>query len=236
LRTTKNQDLEAERVKFERGVSQLEMKLGHGFARKELIRQALTHSSFAKEAGKESYERLEFLGDRVVELAVSDWLFQNRAWDEGELSKVLSWLVDEESLAEAAERLGLDDVIRVGKSYAGTRPSASMLADTFEAVVGALYIDAGLEIASRAVVTFLLREGDFGQLPEDYFSRNLLEERCRRTGGQGPIYSHQERGPEHAKEFECTVSVEGGLAGRGKGRTKKEAERRASADLLGRMR
>lgn len=236
MRTMKNKDLEAERVKFERGISQLETKIGHGFTRKELIRQALTHSSFAREAGKESYERLEFLGDRVVELAVSDWLFQNRAWDEGELSKMLSWLVDEESLAGAAERLGLDDAIRVGKSYAGVRPSASMLADTFEAVVGALFIDAGLEVASGAVVTYLLREGDFGELPEDYFSRNTLEELCHRTGAPGPTYSHMERGPEHAKEFECRVSVDGGLVGRGVGRTKKEAERRASADLLSKMR
>ncbi|MDD1771106.1 MAG: ribonuclease III [Methanomassiliicoccales archaeon] len=235
MRTSKNKDLEAERVKFERGVTQLEEKTGHRFVRRELIRQALTHSSLAEEADKESYERLEFLGDRVVELAVSDWLFQNRPWDEGELSKVLSWLVDEESLAKAARGLGLDDSIRVGKSYAGKGPSAGMLADSFEAVIGAVFIDAGLDVASRLVVKFLLRKGDFGELPEDYFSRNTLEERCRRKGVQVPIYFHLERGPEHEKEFECTVVVEGGLAGKGIGRTKKEAERRASADLLSRM-
>src|SRR5271157_6378119 len=119
----REKDPEVERVLFERGLSELEERIGHSFVRKRLLRQAMTHSSFAMEDGKESYERLEFLGDRVLELAVSDWLFHNRGWDEGQLSKTLAWLVDEESLASAAEGLRLNENVRLGKSFAGRMPT-----------------------------------------------------------------------------------------------------------------
>ncbi len=220
---------------FETAVSRLEETIGHRFARRELIRQALTHASYAKENDKESYERLEFLGDRVVELVVSDWLFENRTWTEGDLSKALSWLVDEESFAGAARGLGLGEVIRLGKSYAGRSPSASVLADSYEALIGALYLDSGMGLASKAVVRSLLKGGDIGDPPADYFSRSVLEERCQKTGRSAPVFSHSESGREHEKVFECIVSLKGGSVGRGSGRTKKEAERRASADLLSKM-
>jgi ribonuclease-3 len=231
-RISKSKDAEAKRVFFEKGLADLEDALGHRFERKELARDALTHSSFAAETGKASYERLEFLGDRVVELAVSEWLYRNRSDDEGDMAKVLGWLVDEESLGGVARELGLEGLIRLGRSYAGGKPSSSVLADSFEAVIGALFVDAGPETASRIVVSHLLKDGRFGGPPEDYLSRSLLEERCRKEGLALPTFAHRERGPDHEKEFECTVILEGDLVGKGKGRTKKEAERRASADLL----
>jgi len=106
------------------------------------------------------------------------------------------------------------------------------LADSFEALVGAAYVESGFGIASGIVVRFLLNEGEIGEPPADYFSRSVLEERCQKLGRPSPSFEYAESGREHEKRFECTVSIEGGQTGSGWGRTKKEAERKASADLL----
>ncbi len=166
---------------------------------------------------------------------MSEWLYANRASDEGELSKALSWLVDEDSLAGAARRMGIEETIRLGKSYAGGAPSSSVLADSFEAVIGAVFLDSGIGPTSRIVVHFLLDDGRIGEPPSDYFSRSELEEHCQKLGSAAPAFSYAESGLDHEKSFECVVTIEGGLRGSGSGRTKKEAERKASADLLKRM-
>jgi ribonuclease-3 len=231
-------DPEAERLFFERGLDELQERLGYSFGRKELLRQALTHSSYVGETKKgKSYERLEFLGDRVIEVTVCEWLFQNRPNDdEGELSKALGWIADEESLARIGEELGLRRLIRLGQSLRGNGISESVLADAVEAIMCAVYLDGGMNPAAKLVTRLVLKDGKIGAMPEDFLSRSTLEEVCCKLDLDPPIFSHEAQGPEHQKIFRCTVSVGGAIKGEGTGKTKKAAERRASADALEKMR
>jgi len=234
----KKVDLEAERVFFERDLDELQGRLGYNFGRRELLRQALTHSSYVGEVKKgKSYERLEFLGDRVIEVTVCEWLFQNRPNDdEGELSKALGWIADEESLARIGEELGLRNLIRLGQSLRGNGISESILADAVEAIMCAVYLDGGMNPAAKLVIRLVLKDGKVGAMPEDFLSRSTLEEVCCKLDLDPPAFTHEEQGPEHQKVFRCTVSVGGAIKGEGTGRTKKAAERRASADALEKMR
>lgn len=199
-----------------------------------LLETALTHSSYAHEVGEGvSYnERLEFLGDAVVQLAVTDWLYRHHAatWDEGRLSEARAAIVRESSLAAAADRLGLGPRLRLGRGEAATggREKPSILADAFEALVGASYLSTGWQTSAELVLSVLGPSLDVaGQRERD--AKTLLAERVIRDGHVPRYAVVAEEGPEHAKVFTVAVTWDGREHGRGQGRSKKAAEQAAAA-------
>lgn len=218
------------------GVAKLQQRIGYPFRRLELLQEALTHRSY----GHPHNERLEFLGDSVIELVVSQLLFKTfPKLREGELSKMRSSLVKEESLAEVARGIELGRHLKLGKGEEATggREKASILAGALEAVVAAVYIDGGFEEAFR-VVEGLFRD-KIKQMEEAWRDRDYktqLQEHTQARFKEVPRYSVvAERGPEHSKTFEVVVSVGGKIVGRGFGRSKKEAEQRAAEEALRRL-
>lgn len=194
----------------------------------EVLAVALTHSSYAAEHDCESNERLEFLGDAVVDLAVADLIVTRYpALDEGSGSLVRSRVVNEASLASAAQRLDLAGSIRVGrgevKSHGLERPS--LLADAFEAIVAAVYLENGYEAARDFVQSSL---GDdvalAAQSPDDVDAKTRLRQWAESTGLGVPEYEVSATGPSHETTFEATVSVGASLRASGSGRSKKSAE------------
>lgn len=222
----------------EKIVESVENLLGYTFKDKKLLLQALCHKSYTNEKGMppfESNERLEFLGDSVVELSVTHMLFEDfPESQEGELTKVRSLLVRGKALAHAAERLGLGEYILLGKGEdsTGGRRKPSILADTFEAVVGALYLDGGFDVARGMVISFL--EAMVHEVtrwgPGDYKS-DLQELAAKRLGGV-PRYRVTEEGPDHYKTFHVTVEVGGDRYGPVPGTSKKEGEQGAARVAL----
>lgn len=198
-----------------------------------LYRQALVHRSFSAEnPGEEPNERLEFLGDAVLGLATTDWLYRNYPQlPEGELAKARAAVVNSASLAAVAREVGLGAALLLGKGeeVSGGRAKASILADTMEAVIGAIYLDAGYDVAQQVVMGLLerrLKEAAKGPGEEDYKTR--LQELCARDFDEAPSYRVTDHGPDHAKVFEAEVIVAGRPRGRGHGRSKKQAEQMAA--------
>jgi ribonuclease III len=219
-------------------VAALEARLGHSFADPTLLRRALTHRSATQESpGAASYERLEFLGDAVLGALAAEWLYQQLAEDdEGELSKVKSYLVSEPFLAAFAVELDLGPLLRlgVGEERSGGRAKASLLADAVEALIGALYLDGGFE-CTRVFVAPLLRAGldawQSGAAQRD--AKTALQERLQATGGAPPEYRLiGTSGPDHQKRFVVECWAEDRLLGTGEGSSKKRAEQAAAAAAL----
>ncbi len=214
----------------------MQQRIGYPFRQLGLLEEALTHRSY----GRPDNERLEFLGDSVIELVVSQLLFETfPKLREGELSKMRSSLVKEESLAEVARGIELGRHLKLGKGEEATggREKASILAGALEAVVAAVYIDGGFEEAFR-VVEGLFRER-IKQMEEAWRDRDYktqLQEYTQARFKEVPRYTVvAERGPEHSKTFEVVVLVGGRIWGRGSGRSKKEAEQRAAEEALRRL-
>jgi ribonuclease-3 len=209
---------------------QVEETLGHRFADPELLRRALTHgSTTAGREGAETYQRLEFLGDRVLGLVVADLL--DRRFPkalEGELSQRFNRLVSRGACAEVAREMGLARAVRVS----GGEPTANVLGDACESVLGALYRDAGLAAAAAVIGRYWGPRIDAAQGPlRD--AKTELQEWAHRRGLSSPAYSEVLRsGPDHAPEFEVEVTVGGIDPGRGTGRTKRDAEQEAAAGVL----
>ena len=202
--------------------------------RSELLALAVTHSSYAAEHDCRSNERLEFLGDAVVDLAVADLLVTRYPdLDEGTGSLVRSGVVNESSLARAAERLGLPAHLLLGrgevKSKGAERPS--LLADAFEAVVAALFLEEGYERASHFVQDVLADDiAAAAARPHDVDPKTRLRQWSETAGLGPPAYDVTSSGPAHAVAFEATVSIGAKVVGRGVGRSKKLAEAEAAAD------
>lgn len=218
--------------------STLEARLGHTFRDRALLLRALTHRSASQEGGDAaSYERLEFLGDAILGALAAEFLYRERAGDdEGELSRVKSYLVSEAVLATHADKLGLGPLLRlgVGEERSGGRDKPSLLADALEAVLGALYLDAGLA-ATRGFVEPLLRAGldawRSGAIQRD--AKTALQEKLQREGGEPPEYRlTATSGPDHQKRFVVECWAAGRLLGRGEGSSKKRAEQAAAAVAL----
>ncbi len=220
----------------------LEGKLGVCFQDRDLLSLALVHPSYLNEhpSGEQapgSYERLEFLGDSCLGLAVTVELYQRcPQLSEGELTKLRSSIVRGASLAGAARRFGLGEHLRLGKGEESTggRDRDSNLAAALEALIGAVLLDQGFE-AARKLVTGLLADEMEGSLalgvPED--PKSLLQELLQATGATSPIYQVvQEGGTDHLKSFEVEVLVAGQPIGRGHGRRKLDAERMAAQEAL----
>ena len=212
----------------------LERRLGHVFADPSRVRLALTHrSSVAKQS--EHNETLEFLGDSVLGLAISELLL--RAWpdaNEGQLSKRRAALVNEGSLAAKAEQLDLGPLIQLGRGEekTGGRQKRSILADAYEAVLGAVFLDAGFEAAQAVVAR------DFAvdvTLPpvDDTEAKTRLQELTQRLFRAAPEYTLlRATGPDHAKDFETHVAIAGRVLGQGRGGSKKVAEQAAAREAL----
>jgi ribonuclease-3 len=212
----------------------LEERIGYQFSNRDLLITALTHSSAVNDA-MASYQRLEFLGDRVLALVISEMLIETfpRA-PEGELAQRLTSLVRNEACAEVARTLNLGEAIRlgVGEAQSGGRRKAAILGDACEALIGAVYLDGGLEPARRFVVenwrnkmlatTSIVRD-----------AKTTLQEWAQGRGLAAPSYAIVGRsGPDHAPSFEVEVNVEGLPASHGAGRTRREAEQDAAAAAL----
>lgn len=218
-------------------ISSLEERLGYRFKNPENLRTALTHASAISPARrvKSSYQRLEFLGDRVLGLAVADLLYQRRPdANEGELSRTLNSVVRKESCAEVARDLRLGESIVLGDSEArtGGADKDAILADVCEAIIGAIYCDAGLDQAyafvERAFATHLsnreARRAD---------AKTALQEWAQARGLNPPAYKLAERsGPDHAPVFTIGVHIEGFTPAMAKGSSKKVAEREAAEQFL----
>ena len=214
----------------------LERHLGIEFDQPDLLRGALVHRSFVAEHSEAVHnERLEFLGDAVLQLVVTVYLFENHSQlSEGEMAKVRAGLVNGVELAEVARELELGEhlVLGRGELASGGREKESILADAMEAVIAAIYLDQGLEGARRFVLgrwAHRLEARVAAPGKRDYKTR--LQEVLARDGRQ-PRYSISEEGPDHHKVFTATVEVEGEIVGRGTGRSKKEAEQRAAARAI----
>jgi ribonuclease-3 len=213
-----------------------EERLGYRFSEPSRLEAALTHRSHAYESGKgEDYERLEFLGDAVLGLVAAQWLFARDAGhSEGELSRRKSVLVSAHELAIAAEALGLGEILRLGvaEERTGGRSKASLLADSLEAVFGAVFLDGGLA-AARSVVEPIL-EASLARVPAPGVdAKTELQEWAQASGAELPTYAVVgSEGPDHAPRFTVEVRLAGDLAGIGSGRSKKQAEQNAAAAAL----
>ncbi len=208
-------------------------RLFHHFHDMTLLDGAVTHRSWCAEwAGHESNERLEFLGDAVLGLVVTDHVYRTYPeLPEGELAKVRAGVVSSAALAEVAVELGVGDALRLGRGEvnSGGRTKPSILADALEAVIGAVYLDGGWDAASALVLRCLatrIVESASGPGGHDYKTR--LQELAAQRFERLPTYEVIERGPDHAKHFEATVVVGEALSGRGEGSSKKQAEQEAA--------
>ncbi len=220
-------------------MTELQRQLGMQFGNHELLRQAFTHSSYVNEQRLRSTsdnERLEFLGDAVLELTISEYLYHLYShWSEGALTKFRASIVCEASLVQFAERLQLGKYVLLGRGeeMSGGRTRPALLADVFEAFIGALFLDSGLE-----QVKVFLKQHVFPHIPEasglpvhDY--KTQLQEKVQHGGGGAPEYRIvEEKGPAHDREFVAEVWLNDTQLGSGSGRSKKEAEQKAAAQAL----
>jgi ribonuclease-3 len=225
-------------------LERVEALLGYAFRDRSLLVTALTHRSHAHErldAGPAHYERLEFLGDALLGYVVSDWLYRHDVTaSEGVLSRRRQAVVRASTLAGAGRALGLGEAIRLGRGeeLTGGRDKPSLLADTLEAVIGAIYLDGGIR-AVRSFVRRTLRaalEAAGGETltADDYKTR--LQERVQGRLQRTPRYRMvSATGPPHALTFVAEVLVDQRVLGRGEGATRKQAEQDAARDALGRM-
>ncbi len=208
-----------------------------------LLARALTHRSYLNERPElalEDNERLEFLGDAVLDFVTGAWLY-NRfpEMPEGRLTSLRAALVKTETLAEFALRVGIDETLRLGRgeSESGGRGRISMLADAFEAVLGALYLDQGLGTVQQYLEQLLLAEADRILAEErDRDAKSLLQEWSQAERGITPRYrTIAEEGPDHAKSFTVEVRIGRQVVGRGEGLSKQSAAQAAASDALKRL-
>lgn len=224
----------------EEKVDRISQAIGYRFRDETLLQTALTHSSYVNE-NKLPYsannERLEFLGDAVLDAVISDYLYRlHPEAEEGSLTKLRAAMVCEQALHLAAEQIGLGEFLILGKGeeHNGGRTRPSMNADAVEAILGAVFIEAGWETA-RETALYLLRdvikEASRGQLNRDY--KSLVQEEIQARGESDIRYEVvREEGPDHNKTFTIDLVVGGKVLGRGTGKSKKEAEQQAAKHVL----
>ncbi|MFP5224559.1 MAG: ribonuclease III [Actinomycetota bacterium] len=222
-----------------RRATALERHVGLPLKRRRLLDLAMTHRSFAYEkGGLPNNERLEFLGDAVLGIVVTRALYDMYPdEDEGDLAKRRAALVNATVLAEIAREIGLGEHIRLGKGeeMTGGADKGSILADTFEALLGAVYLDRGMKRAEKLILKLMLPRirGDV-EVARDY--KTSLQELASARFGALPEYRVSESGPDHAKRFRAAVFLEGSEYGEGDGRSKKEAEQAAARLAVRRLR
>lgn len=212
-------------------------KIGYVFKNTRLLETALTHSSYANESKKESNERLEFLGDSVLSIIISDYIFRRVTdVDEGVLSKYRATLVCEQSLDAVAKKISLNKFILLGKGeeMTGGRERASIVSDAFEAVLAAIYLDGGMETARKWIINLMrdsIEEVVKGHGYTDY--KTMLQEALQKgNSGKVTYRTVSEVGQDHDKVFEVEVLVDNVPQNKGKGHSKKEAEQNAAHTAL----
>lgn len=218
-------------------MTDFEKKIGYTFKNKEYLKVALSHSSYAYETHSKSNERLEFLGDSVLSLIVSEKLFlTHREDDEGDLSKIRASLVCENGLFELSKKIDLAKEIKLGRGeeMGGGRERPSVVSDAFEALLAAIFLDSDFYTAKKWLLD--LMQDEFSNIPDtrrlgDY--KTALQEHTQKgTKGKVTYTKISEDGPDHNKHFVCAVFVDGKEIARGDGRTKKEAEQCAAKRAL----
>lgn len=198
------------------------------FKDESLLTTALTHSSYSNEHNCEDYERLEFLGDAVLELITSEYFYRETTYREGDMSKIRSSFVCEKALAVYAREIGIADVIRVGHGQMNNI-NDTIVADVFEAVLGAIYLDQGFDVAKRyidsIIIPYIKKDVHF---LGDY--KSLLQELVQTDRKSLEYVLVGESGPAHQKRFDVEVKIDGMIYGKGSGKSKKEAEQNAALD------
>ncbi len=221
----------------------LQARLGHQFRDPALLRLALTHPSISHEMGasQDHNQRLEYLGDAVLQLVLSRELYDRYPQhDEGPLTKIRAQLVNQASLAEQGRALGLGEqlILSRGEQLNGGRERPSILADAYEAILGALFLDGGYDVA-RAFILHSFQD-EFTDIENTATADNpkgALQEILQAISSEAPQYQVlTATGPDHDREFECAVLYKGEEIGRGRGKSKKTAESQAAAAALERLR
>ena len=218
-------------------MKELERKIGYTFTNKELLKKALTHTSYAYEHNVESNEKLEFLGDSILEFISSVYLFQNYSHlKEGEMTKVRATVVCEKSLYKVAKKHNFSDFLYLGKSerQSGGEDRPAILADSVEAVIAAIYLDGGIEEAQRFIIENLKLEIEIASKnvgQKDY--KTVLQEKLQENGEVEIKYTIlREIGPDHDKIFEAQVECNHKKLAVGNGKSKKQAEMEAARKAL----
>lgn len=221
-------------------MKELQERIGYSFKNEKLLEEALTHSSYTNGKHLKSNERLEFLGDSVLSIVVSKYLFENLTnMPEGQLTKIRAGVVCENALYPFARKIDLGKYIFLGKGeeMTGGRDRHSILADAFEALIAAIYLDGGIEAARSFILPFLppldkLRDGKF--LLGDY--KTVLQEIIQQNPEEKIAYEiAAESGQAHNKQFTANVLLNGQVIGTGIGKSKKEAEQNAAREAIGLM-
>ena len=221
-------------------LDELQSKIGYSFNNRDLLKQALTHSSFANEQKinkLKNYERLEFLGDAVLELVSSEFLFkENPQMPEGQLTKLRASMVCEPALAYCAKDIDLGSYMLLGKGEetTGGRYRSSITSDVMEEIIGAIFLDGGIEEAKKYIYRFILSDLENKILFLD--SKTILQEEIQKKKDAQLRYELvSENGPDHNKEFAVEAYLNDVLIGSGSGRTKKAAEQQAAYEALLKM-
>ena len=219
-------------------MDELQKIIGYQFNNVELLKEALTHSSFANEHHKKlkCNERLEFLGDSVLSIVVSDYIFANcPKLPEGELTKLRAALVCEKSLYGFAKKIELGNFLLLshGEKRNGGALRASILADAFEAVIAAIYLDGGIEPAKNHILRFIVPEIEQRKTQRFKDYKTSLQEIIQKNPGEKLEYILvSSSGPDHNKHFKVEVHLNSNVIGRGGGKSKKEAEQQAAREAL----
>lgn len=219
-------------------MEKLEEKIGYTFKNKDLLRTALTHTSYANERHGEceSYERLEFLGDSILGFVTAEFLYaQNPSLPEGRMTRLRSELVCEVSLHKLALKLGIGENMRLGRGeeHTGGRERPSILADMVESIIAAMYIDSGLEQAKKFILDNLLKDAEISAAHHIADYKTELQELVQRQNDKKVSYKLvSESGPDHNKRFTFVALINDIPVGEGTGRSKKEAEQLAACRAL----
>jgi ribonuclease III len=217
----------------------LEERIGYKFRNPLLLAEALTHPSLGHETQERHFDnqRLEFLGDAILQLIVTEYLFEHfKDQPEGQLTKLRSRLVSRDALKAHAAAIDLGQFLLIGRGEeaSGGRARASTLADAFEALIGAIYLDSGLEVTKRFILT--QAQADLAQLaeePVDINPKGHLQELLQSISPRSPVYDVlSQSGPEHDKRFVVQAVWEGIVLGKGRGRSKKQAEAAAAEEAM----
>ena len=215
----------------------IQQKIGYKFKDIRLLENALTHSSYANENHKKSNERLEFLGDSVLSIIMSDYLYKKMSdTNEGDLSKLRASLVCEQSLDKVARRIGLDEALMLGRGeeMSGGRKRPSIVSDAFEAVLAAIYLDSDIETARNWLLPLMkddIEDAIAGRRSDDY--KTTLQEKIQKNHAGTISYKLvKEEGQAHLKSFTVHVLLDGKKIGTGTGSSKKEAEQNAAKMAL----
>ena len=215
----------------------IQQKIGYKFKDIRLLENALTHSSYANENHKKSNERLEFLGDSVLSIIMSDYLYKKMSdTNEGDLSKLRASLVCEQSLDKVARRIGLDEALMLGRGeeMSGGRKRPSIVSDAFEAVLAAIYLDSDIETAKNWLLPLMkddIEDAIAGRRSDDY--KTTLQEKIQKNHAGAISYNLvKEEGQAHLKSFTVQVLLDGKKIGTGTGSSKKEAEQNAAKMAL----